>query len=395
MLLPLSLTILSAATPAERRGAVLGAWGAVAAVAAALGPVLGGVLAGALSWHWIFWLNVPIGIALMPLARRRLTESHGPHTRLDLPGIALSSTGLLALVWALIDAGQDGPSSPRVMLAGAAGAAGIAAFVAWELRAPAPMVPMRFFRAPGFAGAIAASLLAYFGLFGALFLIGQLLQTGLGATPLHAGLGLLPMTGAMALTAPAAGAVCDRIGPRPLLTGALALKTCALTWVAATAPGATYAPLVPGLVLIGAACLFAPLQVTLLRAVRPAEHGQASGTATAARELGSVLGSPSSPASSPPMATPPPLPPSSRASAPPSPPPPSPSPPPRSSPSPSPAAHRRRHRTPSSPHPSPPADQRPHHTRRARSRSSSGARLVAEPDGRGGTAGCAPRRAAR
>jgi MFS family permease len=178
------------------------------------------------------------------------------------------------------------------MLAGAAGAVGIIAFVAWELRAPAPMVPIRFFRAPGFAAAI-TSLLAYLGLFGALFLIGQLLQAGLGATPLHAGLGLLPMTGAMALTAPAAGALSDRVGPRPLLTGALALMTCALTWIAvAAAPGVTHAALVPGLVLVGvgAACLFAPLQVALLRAVSPAEQGQASGTATAVRELGGVLG---------------------------------------------------------------------------------------------------------
>jgi EmrB/QacA subfamily drug resistance transporter len=293
IVLPLSVTILSAATPAERRGAVLGAWGAVAAVAASLGPVLGGVLTGALSWHWIFWLNVPIGLALMPLAHRWLAESRGPHTQLDLPGIALSGAGLLALVWALVDAGQVGWSSPRVTLVGVAGAIGIAAFVAWELRAPAPMVPMRFFRAPGFAGAVAASLLAYCALFGALFLVGQLFQTGLGATPLHAGLRLLPMTGAMAVTAPAAGALCDRIGARPLLTGALALMTCALTWVAvAAAPGVTYAALVPGLLLIGvgAACLFAPLQVTVLRAVRPVEQGQASGTATAARELGGVLG---------------------------------------------------------------------------------------------------------
>jgi EmrB/QacA subfamily drug resistance transporter len=293
VLLPLSLTLLSAATPAERRGAVLGAWAAVAGVAAALGPVLGGVLTDTLSWHWIFWLNVPIGIALIPLARRRLTEGHGPHTRLDLFGIALSATGLLALVWALVDAGQSGWSSPRVMLAGVAGAIGIAAFVAWELRAPAPMVPMRCFRAPGFAGAIAVSLLGYFGLFGALFLIGQLLQTGIGASPLHAGLGLLPMTGAMAATAPGAGALCDRIGPRPLLAGALALMTCALAWIAVVAaPGVTFPLLAPGLVLVGmgAACLFAPLQVTLLSAVRPQEQSQASGTATVVRELGGVLG---------------------------------------------------------------------------------------------------------
>ena len=231
LIAPLSLTILSAAAPAGRRGAVLGAWGAVAAAAAAIGPVAGGALAAALSWHWIFWINVPVGLALIPLARRGLDESHGPHSELDLPGIALSGTALLMIVWGLVEAGRSSWSSPVVLSTLLAGAVGLVAFVAWERRAPAPMLPMRFFRRRGFAAGSAAALLGYLGMLGALFEIGQLMQTGLGATPLGAGLRLLPMTTAMMVTAPVAGALSDRLGPRPLLVGALALEALALAWL--------------------------------------------------------------------------------------------------------------------------------------------------------------------
>src|SRR3954447_10169979 len=226
IILPLSLTILVAATPVARRGAVLGAWGAVAAVAASGGPVAGGALTGALSWHWIFWLNVPIGLALIPLAHRGLAESRGPHDRLDGPGLAISAAALLALVWGVIEG-----SAPAI----GAGLAGLAAFVAWERRAPAPMLPMHFFAARPFAAASAASVLAYFGLFGALFLIGQLLQVGLGATPLQAGLRLMPMTAIMAVASPAAGALSDRVGPRSLMLWAFAAGAAALAWLAAEA----------------------------------------------------------------------------------------------------------------------------------------------------------------
>lgn len=290
---PLSLTILLGATPASRRGAVLGAWGAIAGIAAAAGPVVGGALTGVLSWHWIFWLNVPIGVVLIPLARAKLAESHGPHPRLDLPGLALSGAGLLALVWGLVEAPSAGWTSPQVIGALGAGTATLTVFVGWERRARAPMLPLAFFRVRAFAAAAATTLLAYSGIFGALFMLGQLMQTGYGASPVHAGLGLLPMTGAMVLTAPAAGALSDRIGPRPLLSGALVLETLALLWLAAHAHhGASYAGLAPGFAAtgVGAATLFAPLQATQVGAVAPKHHGQASGAAITIRETGGVLG---------------------------------------------------------------------------------------------------------
>jgi EmrB/QacA subfamily drug resistance transporter len=282
LIMPLSLTLLMAATPPARRGAVLGAWGASAAIAAALGPVLGGFLTDALSWHWIFWVNVPIGLALLPLASRRLAESRGPDRRLDLPGLALSGAGLLALVWALVE--HDARALPPAL-------AGLAGFVVWERRSPAPMLPLRFFARRPFAVASATCLLAYFALFGSLFLIGQLLQVGHGATPAQAGLGLLPMSATMAVVAPVAGALSGRIGARRLMAAALGLSAASLVWLAAAA-GAAYPVLVPGLAAIGAgaACLFVPIQATLLGAVEPARQGQASGAAVAFRELGGVLG---------------------------------------------------------------------------------------------------------
>jgi EmrB/QacA subfamily drug resistance transporter len=279
---PLSLTLLSAATPPERRARVLGAWGAVAGVAAASGPVAGGVLSDALSWHWIFWVNVPVGLVLIPLARRRLAESHGPHGRLDLPGLLLSGIGLLALVWALVE--RDAAALVPAGLA-------LAGFVAWERRAPAPMLPLGFFRVRAFAVASLVSVLAYAGLFGALFLLGQLMQTGRGASPLQAGLELLPLTATMVFVAPVAGRLCERIGPRTLMTAALTLVAAGLGWLALHG-GSAFALLVPGMLATGAgaACLFVPIQASLLGAVSPDRHGQAAGAGTALRELGGVLG---------------------------------------------------------------------------------------------------------
>jgi EmrB/QacA subfamily drug resistance transporter len=292
LIIPLSLTILAEASPEERRGRILGSWGAVALGASSVGPVLGGVLTG-LSWRWVFWLNVPVGLALVPLARRRLEETHGPGRPLDLVGVALSASGLLALIWGMVEAGRLGWGSPRVLAALSAGAVSLGGFVAWERRCAAPMVPMRFFRSRQFAGAAAASLLAYLAFFGSFFLVAQLLQIGLGASPLDAGLELLVLSGAVIITAPVAGVLCDRFGPRPLLIASMILETVALAWLGAVASrGVDYLDVAPALALAGvaAAGLFAPIQAALLTAVRPPERGQASGVAMVIRELGGVIG---------------------------------------------------------------------------------------------------------
>jgi nitrate/nitrite transporter NarK len=196
-------------------------------------------------------------------------------------------------VWGLVRAGTGGWTRPATITALALAVALLTAFAAWERRATAPMLPPALFRARTFTTASVTALIAYGGLFGALFVLGQLLVTGFGADPLHAGLGLLPMTAAMVLVAPVAGILSDRLGPRPLLCGALALEACALAWLALHAhAGAPYALLAPGLAAAGtgAAALFAPLQAAQLGAVEPARHGQASGAAITTREVGGVLG---------------------------------------------------------------------------------------------------------
>jgi EmrB/QacA subfamily drug resistance transporter len=293
LIVPLSLTILAAATPADRRGRVFGSWGAVALAAASFGPVLGGALTQTLSWRWVFWLNVPLGVALLPLARRGLCETHGPRRPLDLGGIALSAAGLAALVWGLIEAGRLGWGSVRVVAALAVGAAILGAFIGWERRSAAPMIPLRFFRSRPFAAAGLASLLAYLALFGSFFLVAQLLQVGMGASPLDAGLELLVLSGAVVATAPGAGLLCDRFGPRPLLIVSMMLEALALGWLASLASsGVDFADIAPALALAGvaAAGLFAPIQAAMLAAVAPQEQGQASGVAMVIRELGGVIG---------------------------------------------------------------------------------------------------------
>ena len=290
---PLAMTILSAASPPARRGTVLGLWGAIGGLGAAAGPLVGGGLTTLAGWPWIFWLNVPIGIVVMVLASVRLTESRGPRVRLDLPGVALGSAALLGLGWGLVRTSSVGVTNPEVLLALTGGVLALITLVRWEMHTVAPMMPMRFFRSRTFAAANAAALVKYAALFGALFLLAQLLQTGLGATPVQAGLQMLPMAVMPMLLAPVGGILADWLGPRPLLVIGVGMVTVGLAWLAAVVgPGVGYQVLIPGFLLAGAgsAVFFAPLAATVLGAVAPQEQGQASGVAASIRELGAVIG---------------------------------------------------------------------------------------------------------
>jgi EmrB/QacA subfamily drug resistance transporter len=290
---PLTLTMLSAVTPPARRGAVLGAWGGIGGLGAALGPLAGGALAGSVGWRAIFWLNVPLGLVLVVLGRLRLAESYGPRRKLDLAGVVLGSAGLFGVVWAVIRVSAVGWGSTEVSLGLGGGVLLLVLFVHWEMRTPAPMLPMRFFGNRVFAIGALASLMMYSAMFGALFLIAQLLQVGLGATPLQAGLRMLPMAVMPMLLTPAGGVIADRIGVRPLMICGLAMEAIALGWLAvAVTPTVSYGLLVPPLMLAGtgSAAFFAPLASAMLSAVAAEEHGQASGAATAIRELAAASG---------------------------------------------------------------------------------------------------------
>ena len=293
IVMPLTLTILSAAVSPERRGVALGAWSGIAGLAVALGPLVGGAVVSGLSWQWIFWINVPIGLVLIPLALRRLEETYGPSNKLDLPGVALASAGLLGIVWGLVRGNGQGWSSPEIVLSLAAGAIVLVGFVLWELRTVTPMLPMRFFRNRAFAAANAASLLMFFGMFGSIFLLAQFFQTVQGYSPFGSGLRILPWTAMPIFVAPIAGALSGRIGGRPLMAIGLALQAIGLGWLAAVStPTTPYADLIAPFVLsgMGMGLFFAPVANVVLSAVRPQEEGQASGANNAIRELGGVFG---------------------------------------------------------------------------------------------------------
>ena len=290
---PLTLTLLADQFPPERRGLAIGAWSGISGLGIALGPLVGGAVVEGISWHWIFWINVPIGLALLPLAARRLTESYGPARSLDLPGLGLASAGLLGIVYGIVRGAELGWTSTSVLGALIAGAALVVAFLVWEARAPQPMLPLRFFRSRGFAAVNVVSLAMYFGVFGSIFLLAQFFQVTQGYSPLEAGLRTLPWTIMPMFIAPIAGVLSDRIGSRPLMATGLALQAGAIGWLASVStPTVPYSELVIPFIMAGTgmALVFAPAANAVLNSVRPEEAGQASGATNAIRELGGVLG---------------------------------------------------------------------------------------------------------
>ncbi|WP_328784904.1 DHA2 family efflux MFS transporter permease subunit [Streptomyces canus] len=290
---PLTLTLLSAAVPAERRGAALGVWGAASGIAVATGPLIGGTLTEHLSWQWIFWVNVPLGLALIPLALLRLNESHGPNPSLDLVGTVLASGGLFGIVYALIRGNADGWTSTTVLGGFIAGTALLVGFVFYELRAKHPMLPMRLFRNRSFSAINAASLLMLLGMFGAIFLLSQYLQTVGGYSPMQAGVRMLPWTAMPMIAGPLAGALSDRIGGAPVVTTGMALNAVGLgLWALAVEPQVSYTALLPALIVcgIGMGMFFAPSANLVMSTVRPEEQGIASGANNAIREVGGAIG---------------------------------------------------------------------------------------------------------
>ncbi|MER6212987.1 DHA2 family efflux MFS transporter permease subunit [Streptomyces sp. NPDC001674] len=293
VMMPLSLTLLTAAVPAARRGMALGIYGAVTGLAVASGPLIGGSLTEHISWQWIFWLNVPIGLVLIPLARLRLAESTAPGARLDVPGTLLISGGLFGIVYGLVNANAHGWTSAPVLTGLLAGSALVGGFIRHGFRNANPILPMRLFRNRGFFGINLASLLMYLGMFGSIFLLSQFLQGVAGYSPTEAGLRMLPWTGMGMIVAPLAGILSDRIGGRPVVVAGLALQALGLGWFALVlSPGVSYAAQLPALVLsgIGMSLYFAPANHVLMSTVGPADQGKASGTNNALREVGGALG---------------------------------------------------------------------------------------------------------
>jgi EmrB/QacA subfamily drug resistance transporter len=291
--MPLSLTILTSSFPPDRRGSVIGIWGAIGGLAVASGPVIGGSITQGIEWHWIFWVNVPIGALAIAGAIMRLRPSRGPDARLDLPGLALATGAATSLVWGIVRSGASGWTSVEVLGTLTAGIALLAALVAWERRAPAPMLPPRLFANPGFAAANASAFLMVGALMGAAFLVSQYFQFVLGDSPLATGLRLLPWTATPVLIAPAAGKLSDRIGSRPLMLAGLLLQGVGLGWLAlAATAGAGYGALVLPLVIagVGVSMAFPAAPAAALGAVAVADTGKASGANSTMQRFGGAFG---------------------------------------------------------------------------------------------------------
>lgn len=292
--MPLSLTLLAAEVPARLRNAAVGIWSGISGLGVAVGPVVGGAVTDGLHWTWIFWLNVPVGLLALPFVAVVLKESRGGAGKLDPLGLVLSAAAVFALVWGIVHGEDHGWTSSSVLLALVGGVVLLAAFVAWERRAAAPMLPPRLFRSRGFSAVNTAALLFSAGVFGAIFLLAQFMQVSQGMSPLEAGVRTLPWTMAPMVVAPLAGLVLiRRFGARTLIITGLALLSVALGWLAAISTAdVSYGTLVVPLMLagVGMGLEFAPMSTVALESVSADMHGVASGTLNTTRELGVAVG---------------------------------------------------------------------------------------------------------
>jgi EmrB/QacA subfamily drug resistance transporter len=290
---PLSLTLLSEAVPEGKRGLAIGAWSGVSGLGVAMGPVVGGAITEGISWQWIFWINVPIGLVIAPLATWKLIESFGPDRGLDPRGLVLAVVALFPLTFGVVRSSALGWGSSTVWISIGFGLVMLFFFLLHEDRTKEPMLPLRFFRSRAFSATNAVSFVMFFGIFGSIFFLSQFFITVQGYTPLEAGMRILPWTAMPIFVAPIAGLLSDRIGARPLMVAGLALQAFAIAWIAKISEVDTaYIEFVPAFIAGGAgmALVFAPSANAVLSSVRPIEAGKASGATNAIRELGGVAG---------------------------------------------------------------------------------------------------------
>jgi EmrB/QacA subfamily drug resistance transporter len=291
--MPLALTLLAGAVPERQRSAAIGIWGGISGLGVAVGPVVGGAVVDGLNWQWIFWLNVPIGVIAVVLAARVLKESHGVKQRLDLLGLALSSVGVLAIVWGVVNGADDGWTSAGVLGSLIAGVVLLAAFVGWERRTPTPMLPLRLYKIRAFSVVNVVWFTFSLGVFGSVFLLAQFFQVVQGYSPLESGLRTMPWTMAPMVVAPIAGLIVDRVGARVLVATGQVLLVIALGWMAlVTTAGVTFGELLIPFVLggVGMGLTFAPLASVMMAEMTDADRGVASGANSTIREIGVAMG---------------------------------------------------------------------------------------------------------
>jgi EmrB/QacA subfamily drug resistance transporter len=292
-IMPLSLTLLAGSVSEKFRPAAIGIWGGIAGLGVATGPLVGGAVVQGWSWEAIFWINVPIGIISIPLALFALPNTFGAKLRADVVGLLLVGLGVLGIVFGIVRGNPAGWDSIEVVGSLTLGAILIAAFILWEMRAPAPLLPLRLFRDRSFTVANIIGLTFSFGVFGSIFILIQFLQIVQGHTPLEAGVMTMPWTMAPMVVAPLAGFIAPRVGTRILIVIGLALQSAGVFWIAATTTiDVAYTTLVPAFVLagIGMGLVFSPISTAVLATMRGEDHAKASGTNSTLREIGVALG---------------------------------------------------------------------------------------------------------
>ncbi|GAA2039731.1 MFS transporter [Agromyces tropicus] len=292
-IMPLSLTLVAGAVPARLRPLAIGIWGGVSGLGVALGPLVGGAVIEGWNWQSIFWINVPIGIIAFLLVRLVLADVRGERRPIDLAGVALAGLGVLGLVFGIVRGNEAGWTSADVLLPLVAGVVLLVAFLLWEARASAPVLPLSLFRDRSFSVANAVGFTFSFGVFGAIFLLVQFLQVVQGRSALEAGLMTMPWTLAPMFVAPLAGLLAPRIGTRALMVAGLAAQATAMFWIAATlSADVAYPTLVPAFALagIGMGLVFAPMATAVLARMPERDHAKASGTNSTLREIGGALG---------------------------------------------------------------------------------------------------------
>jgi EmrB/QacA subfamily drug resistance transporter len=290
---PATLSIIAATFPPHQRGAAIGIWAGVSALALAIGPLVGGLITEHLDWSWIFFVNVPIGVLGIVASYLFIDESRDEtHERLDLPGLATSGVGLFALTYGLIEANTYGWGSPRIVGAFALAGLALAAFVLLERSQRAPMLPLELFRNGTYTGSNIVVLLVALAMFGVFFFVSLYMQNVLGYSAVQTGAAFLPMTLLIILVAPIAGKSSDRFGSRGLMTAGLLLVAVHLTYFSRLGADATYGDLLPAFLIggVGMALTMTPSAAAATRAVPVDKAGVGSAVLNASRQVGGSVG---------------------------------------------------------------------------------------------------------
>lgn len=293
LILPVSLTLAVASVTRAQRNLAVGVWGAVNGIGIAVGPLVGGLVVEGLSWHWIFWVNVPIGLVAVPLVYWAIQESRGEDLQLNIPSLTMAVSAVVIAVWATVHAADHGWSQLPTALGLTAAVVLLIGFVINERRASQPLIPLAMYRLPAFMLSNGIAFAMYFGVFGSIFFLAQLLQGPMGYGPFEAGLATLPWTAAPLVVVPITSALVDRFGGGLLQTIGMLLQAVSLGWVAIIAsPDITYLSMLPSMILagIGMGMVFAANPATVIGSVRDVDHNKAAGVNNTVREFGGALG---------------------------------------------------------------------------------------------------------